>query len=101
MPTARERMLELSALSSPAPARSHFLSIQQNQGPSVQATRINGYAINDEDAIHDNVASEIVLIAEKPDPIGNDLLVIEDSDASAFDKKKAKISELPTDAGYF
>ncbi len=51
----------------------------------------------DADAIHDNVAGEIVLITEKISPIGADLLVIEDSAASNA-KKRVQISNLPTGA---
>ena len=54
--------------------------------------------INDLTAIHDNKAAEINAITEKTTPVGNDLIIIEDSAASNA-KKKVKISNLPGGAG--
>ena len=48
----------------------------------------------DEDAIHDNVAGEIVDVSEKSTPADNDLILIEDS-ADSNNKKKIKITNLP------
>ena len=48
----------------------------------------------DPDAIHDNVAGEIILIAEKVAPANADVLVIEDS-AAANIKKRVQIVNLP------
>lgn len=48
----------------------------------------------DDDAIHDNVASEISAITEKTTPVGADLLLIEDS-ADSNNKKRVQITNLP------
>jgi len=48
----------------------------------------------DPDAIHDNIAGEIILIAEKVAPANADVLVIEDS-AAANIKKRVQIVNLP------
>ena len=48
----------------------------------------------DADAIHDNIAGEIVLIAEKVAPVNADVLVIEDS-AAANVKKRVQMVNLP------
>ena len=48
----------------------------------------------DSTAIHDNQSGEINAIASKATPIGADLVVIEDSEAS-YAKKKATLSTLP------
>jgi len=53
---------------------------------------------NDPDAIHDDVAGEINALGEKGAPVGDDLLLIEDSDDSNA-KKKVKISNLPSQGG--
>lgn len=47
----------------------------------------------DSDAIHDNVAGEIVAVTEKTAPVGNDEMLIEDSAASNA-KKSLKLSNL-------
>lgn len=52
----------------------------------------------DTSAIHDNVASEISAITEKPSPVGNDLLIVEDSEDSNS-KKRVKVSNLPFAGG--
>ncbi len=49
---------------------------------------------SDTDAIHDNVAAEISVIAEKTTPITADLLVIEDS-ADTNNKKRLQIGNIP------
>lgn len=54
-----------------------------------------GSAATDGAAIHDNEANEISAITEKTTPANDDLLLIEDSDAS-YVKKKLKISNLPS-----
>jgi hypothetical protein len=53
----------------------------------------------DNDAIHDNVASEISAITEKTSLVGADLVIIEDSEAANV-KKKVQVTNLPggTDA---
>ena len=53
--------------------------------------------INDSDAIHDNVASEISAITEKATPVDADLALIEDS-AASFIKKKISLDNLPSHA---
>ncbi len=57
-----------------------------------------GGAGTDTTAIHDNVTGEISAITEKASPHNDDLLVIEDSEASNA-KKRVKISNLPTSGG--
>lgn len=52
----------------------------------------------DTDAIHDNVAGEINAITEKTLPVNNDILVIEDSEAS-YAKKRVKVGNLPSGGG--
>lgn len=52
----------------------------------------------DDDAIHDNVSGEIAAITEKTVPHDDDLLLIEDSEASNA-KKRLKISNLPSGGG--
>jgi len=49
----------------------------------------------DSSAIHTNTSSEISGISEKTVPVGDDLVVIEDSEASNA-KKKVKISNIPS-----
>ena len=49
----------------------------------------------DTQAIHDNVAGEIVVITEKAIPINSDVLLIEDS-AAANVKKRVQIGNLPS-----
>lgn len=53
---------------------------------------------SDTTAIHDNEAGEISGITEKTAVVGNDLLIIEDSEASNA-KKRVKLSNLPAPAG--
>jgi len=53
----------------------------------------SGSGVGDDDAIHDNVASEIHAITEKTIPTGNDELIIEDS-ANSYNKKRVKKSSL-------
>ncbi len=57
-----------------------------------------GSAATDGSAIHDNEANEISAITEKTTPADNDLLIIEDSEAS-YVKKSLKISNLPSGGG--
>ncbi|MDH3834761.1 MAG: hypothetical protein OES34_11490 [Nitrosopumilus sp.] len=49
---------------------------------------------SDSDAIHDNVAGEILLVSEKLTPDSLDLVLIEDS-AAGHAKKRVKMSNLP------
>jgi hypothetical protein len=53
---------------------------------------------SDTDAIHDNVSGEISAITEKVSPVSDDLLVIEDSEASNA-KKRVKLSNLISGGG--
>lgn len=53
-----------------------------------------GSAATDGSAIHDNEANEISGVTEKTTPADDDLLLIEDSEAS-YVKKSVKISNLP------
>lgn len=56
---------------------------------------VHGPSINvDPDAIHDNVADEIGVIAEKVTPIAADEIIIEDS-ADSNNKKKIQVGNLP------
>jgi len=71
-------------------------SADSNNKKRVQITNLPGGA--DADAIHDNVAAEINAITEKITPVGDDLLIIEDSAASNA-KKKIKITNLPGGGG--
>jgi len=50
--------------------------------------------LTDNDAIHDNVNSEISAITEKVTPIAADLIIIEDSEATNA-KKRVQIGNLP------
>lgn len=54
----------------------------------------------DEFAIHDNISSEISAIVAKVDPVGADLLLIEDSEDSNA-KKSITIADLPTGLLWF
>jgi hypothetical protein len=49
----------------------------------------------DENALHDNESGEINMVAQKNSPVGADILLIEDSEAS-WVKKKVQISDLPS-----
>lgn len=55
-------------------------------------------SLDDPDAIHDNVAGEINAVTEKATPVDNDLVIIEDS-ADSFNKKSAKLGNLPGGGG--
>jgi hypothetical protein len=60
------------------------------------ATTLHSHAgggASDPDAIHDNVANEINAIAAKSDPVGADVLIIEDSE-DTWNKKKITFSEF-------
>ena len=54
-------------------------------------------ADNPVNAIHDNIDGEIKLVTEKAAPVGADLLLIEDSEASDA-KKRLQMSNLPAPA---
>jgi hypothetical protein len=73
-------------------------SASSNSKKKVQIGNLPGGSGTDADAIHDNVANEISAITEKSAPVGNDLLLIEDSEASGV-KKKLKISNFPSSGG--
>lgn len=56
---------------------------------------INALAnVTDEDAIHDNVAGEIVAITQKTTPVNADIMLIEDS-ADSNNKKRITLGSLP------
>jgi len=57
----------------------------------LQGSNLDGI---DSTAIHDDTASEISVVTEKPIPIGTDVLLIEDS-ADSNNKKRIQISNLP------
>ena len=69
---------------------------------AVQAAAGNDSRLSDDrtdaTAVHDNVAAEISVVAEKVTPVGADLLLIEDSAASNA-KKRVQIANLPGGAG--
>jgi len=67
------------------------LKVKKDDGSVVT---IEATAGADADAIHDNVAGEIVLIAEKATPVDADLIVIEDSEAANV-KKRVQLGNLP------
>jgi len=52
---------------------------------------------SDADAIHDNVSGEIAAVTEKTTPVGADLLLIEDSEATNA-KKRLQVTNLPVPA---
>ncbi|MCP4651701.1 MAG: hypothetical protein GY853_16690 [PVC group bacterium] len=60
---------------------------------SITESQISDLDHDDTDAIHDNVAGEIVVITEKATLVANDEFLIEDS-ADSNNKKSAKISAL-------
>lgn len=55
--------------------------------------QITNTLITDENAIHDNVAGEIVVITEKTLPVGDDEFIIEDSEDSS-NKKSLKLKNI-------
>lgn len=65
---------------------------------AANTTAYGGESCVDDDAIHDNVASEISVITEKGTPIGADMVLIEDS-ADSNNKKMIQLSNLPGGAG--
>lgn len=61
---------------------------------TMSGTTLNaGGTAVDSDAIHDNVSGEISALTEKVTPVGDDLILIEDSAASNA-KKKVKLSNV-------
>ena len=74
-------------------------SADSNSKKRVQVGNLpTGSGGTDPDAIHDNVAGEIDAITRKGSPVGDDLLLIEDS-ADSNNKKSILISTLPTGPG--
>ena len=69
-----------------------FLIAATTHYPGGGATGTDSYAI------HDQTSGEINAVAEKESPVGNDLLIIEDS-ADTNKKKKVKIGNLPAATG--
>ena len=61
---------------------------------------MGSYSGRDSRAIHDDNPSELSVIVEKIIPIGNDILLIEDSEDSN-NKKCIKVSNLPTNSIQF
>ena len=49
--------------------------------------------LTDFDAIHDNVAGEIIAITEKPIPTADDVVIIEDT-ADSNNKKRVLVGKL-------
>jgi len=74
----------------------HVLLGDASDGDNLKKALVSDFlgAGTDNAAIHDDVAAEISAITEKTTPVGNDLIVIEDSAASDA-KKKVKLSNLP------
>lgn len=78
----------------------------QQGGGGISGVSVNGVVFsgggagNDPDAIHDNVAGEIAAITEKPAPVANDLVLVED-DADLHNKKSGKVGNIYVDSGYF
>jgi len=58
---------------------------------------VSGAGGTDPNAIHDNVPSEIQAITQKVSPIGTDIVLIEDSEAT-WAKKRAQLSDFPAAA---
>ena len=54
--------------------------------------------VNDQTAIHDDVAGEIAVVTEKVTPVNGDFLLIEDS-ADSNNKKRVQIGNLPSVGG--
>lgn len=69
-------------------------SENSNAKKRVQLGDIPGTA-TDANAIHDNVANEIIGIAAKTVPVANDIFIIEDSEAGGV-KKRLPVSALPS-----
>ena len=67
-----------------------------NAGGDLNGTYPNPLVDNGADAtaIHDDTAGEILAIDEKPSPVSDDLLILEDS-ADSNNKKRVKIGNLP------
>lgn len=92
---------EISAITEKTtPVGNDLLLIEDSEaGSSKKRLKISnitsGISALDADAIHDNVAAEILAITEKTVPTDNDILVIEDA-ASAHVKKRIKIGNLPS-----
>ena len=95
---------EISAITEKVtPISGDFLLIEDSAAADVknrvQIGNLPGAGGTDADAIHDNVAGEIVLITEKATPVSADVIVIEDS-AAANAKKRVQIGNLPGDGRY-
>ena len=69
-------------------------SEDSNNKKRVQVGNLPSGSGSDPDAIHDNVAGEIVAITEKAVPVGGDWVVIEDSEDSN-NKKSVQLANLP------
>ena len=86
---------DLDDVDAAAPSDGDLLTYDSGTGDWVAAA---GSGVTDATAIHDDVSGEIAAITEKVTPHDNDLLIIEDSEASNA-KKGLKISNLPGGAG--
>lgn len=69
-------------------------SEDSNSKKRVQVGNLPSGSGSDPDAIHDNVAGEIVAITEKTVPVGGDWVIIEDSENSN-NKKSVQLANLP------
>ncbi len=80
-----------------APVSGDFILIEDsadsNNKKRIQVGNLPGGGGTDPNAIHDNVDGEINAIAAKASPVGADLLIIEDSEAT-FAKKKATVDQI-------
>ena len=81
-----------------SPTASDVLIIEDvadsNSKKSITIGSLPGGSGTDPDAIHDNVAGEIVAITEKTAPVGADVLVLEDS-GDGNNKKRVSVFNLP------
>jgi microcompartment protein CcmK/EutM len=73
-------------------------SEDSNNKKKAQISNLPFGAGTDENAIHDNVASEISALTEKTELVDADLVIIEDS-ADSYNKKKVQVVNLPGSGG--
>lgn len=71
-----------------------------DEAVTVNIVSSGGGSGNDADAIHDDVASEILAVALKSTPVSADLLLIEDS-ADAYAKKRITVGTLGVGGGSY
>ena len=70
------------------------IAVTVSDTTNINVTITGGNNIFDPNAIHDNIAAEILAVTEKVTPISADLLFIEDS-ADSNNKKRIEIGNLP------